>query len=719
MPTQVPSSGMIENVYLNSKYITANPTDEALKELYDILSSIQYIPFNNFNIYAVVSNSDMSYGLSIRKNNKTIDGEDGEVYVISYTNNNNVIDYLILTKNLNTGVIDYIYDEAEIGNLSNVISFNFENQVSILAEQAGQTMQNDKLTQLFSITPFEEPIPLKPFLKGLADAIREKKKTTELINAQNFRSEILSIQGGANVVKSGGTVVPNRGTISEIYFNTNLSVEEVKSILDTLTFIDIGGGMGMYVGLQGSNNANNFLSIMKNNGNYFIMFEAYEGSFVFSSAIDETVGTTFAGWIDGFNGVIEVNDTLSTEMDGMTIGAENDKLTNLISITEGFESGVIKTLEGDYEAVDLTFNELPSGPTPLENNLNVEKIYFNTKLTTEEVDAILDTLTLDSDLSYAIRYQHVEGTTTWHTPLVITKAEAYVSGASGYAITISTLELIYASNETVSNFVSSYLGISAKVGWNVSELEATSGTILDVGADGDKLTQLFSATPFVESNTIDLEQYLDNKQMPMSVKVNVGGGEDMLQARVDATNSCAYLFYRYIGNNVDFIKDLDTSNVTSMIGMFYNSMVTTIPQLDTSNVTNMSSMFSNSILTTIPQLDMIKVSNVSQMFHNCSKLTNLTLLNIKVNLDLSQSEKLTLESLINTVKEFINVGSARILTMGTANLEKIASTYVKFTDSSVTTIPTNEKGDVVVCESTDEGAMLLKDYALLKNWTLA
>ena len=38
----------------------------------------------------------------------------------------------------------------------------------------------------YSATPFEEPIALKPFLKGIADAIREKKKTTELINAQNF-----------------------------------------------------------------------------------------------------------------------------------------------------------------------------------------------------------------------------------------------------------------------------------------------------------------------------------------------------------------------------------------------------------------------------------------------------------------------------------------------------------------------------------------------------
>ena len=57
--------------------------------------------------------------------------------------------------------------------------------------------------------------------------------------------------------------------------------------------------------------------------------------------------------------------------------------------------------------------------------------------------------------------------------------------------------------------------------------------------------------------------------------------------------------------------------------------------------------------------------------------------------------------------------------LGTANLNKIASTYVKFVDSTQTEIAVDTKGDVVVCESTDEGAMLLQDYALLKNWTLA
>ena len=40
---------------------------------------------------------------------------------------------------------------------------------------------------------------LKSYLTTIADAIREKKGTTEPINASNFASEILSIQGGGSL----------------------------------------------------------------------------------------------------------------------------------------------------------------------------------------------------------------------------------------------------------------------------------------------------------------------------------------------------------------------------------------------------------------------------------------------------------------------------------------------------------------------------------------
>ena len=53
---------------------------------------------------------------------------------------------------------------------------------------------------------------LESYLTTIADAIREKKGTTEPINASNFASEILSIQGGGSLNVAYGTTPPSDKT---------------------------------------------------------------------------------------------------------------------------------------------------------------------------------------------------------------------------------------------------------------------------------------------------------------------------------------------------------------------------------------------------------------------------------------------------------------------------------------------------------------------------
>lgn len=321
------------------------------------------------------------------------------------------------------------------------------------------------------------------------------------------------------------------------------------------------------------------------------------------------------------------------------------------------------------------------------------------------------------------------------------------------------------------------------------------------------------------------------------VAFTLDDGKDMLQARVDGDNSCAYLFFMYQGRELD-ISRLDTSNATSMRSMFkhciylrnidvshFNTLNVTdmfemfyqcnafteldLSKFDTSNVTNMGYMFWSNVnlksldlsnfdtskvtnmqnmfndmrvleSLNVSKFNTSKVTNMNSMFNYCPKLTSLdlssfdtsnvtgisymlayctslttvqgtldlysatnnvnifynsyaltgvTLKNIRKSLQIASGTLYghlwELPYLINAVKELwdLSSGSQQTLTIGSANLEKIASTYVKLITPTAEQIAAdpyiNNKLPCEVCESTDEGAMTLTAYAGLKNWVLA
>ena len=95
-------------------------------------------------------------------------------------------------------------------------------------------------------------------------------------------------------------------------------------------------------------------------------------------------------------------------------------------------------------------------------------------------------------------------------------------------------------------------------------------------------------------------------------------GGDYLSKNIKITN--VGNLYRQSTNYVIDVQ-ADTSNVTNMSSIFYDSSLQYITLFDTSNVTNMSNMFQTCIsLITTSQFDTSNVTNMSNMFNGCSKL---------------------------------------------------------------------------------------------------
>ena len=177
----------------------------------------------------------------------------------------------------------------------------------------------------------------------------------------------------------------------------------------------------------------------------------------------------------------------------------------------------------------------------------------------------------------------------------------------------------------------------------------------------------------------------------------------------------------------------DTSKVTSMGQMFeWCTQLETIPLLDTSHIYGMYKMFySCKSLKTIPELDIRTVSDSNsythQTFYNCQSLETCLLRNIKASIQVgsgtSYGHLLTVDSLIHLIYELRDTGKSKTLTIGSANLAKITDVYVKTIDITdemrAEDDLIDEKLPFEVCESTDEGAHLITEYATLKNWQIA
>lgn len=195
----------------------------------------------------------------------------------------------------------------------------------------------------------------------------------------------------------------------------------------------------------------------------------------------------------------------------------------------------------------------------------------------------------------------------------------------------------------------------------------------------------------------------------------------------------SYIYNGYKGGRWS-IEDMDVRNFTTLTNAFYYKSTPYMPYLESvsfkhsENIKDIYYAFYNqSQLVSVKGLDLRNARNVLYAFYGCTALKELELKNIALTLTVGSStlygHLLTVDSLVHLIYELRDTGSSRTLTVGSANLEKLASVYVKtveITDEMRAEDDlVDEKLPFVVCESTDEGAILITEYVVLKNWKLA
>ena len=104
------------------------------------------------------------------------------------------------------------------------------------------------------------------------------------------------------------------------------------------------------------------------------------------------------------------------------------------------------------------------------------------------------------------------------------------------------------------------------------------------------------------------------------------------------------------------------------------------------------------------------------IFTNCSALEEIYVGRIEGNLQVGSGTTyghlIKVECLVGLIQNLVISTSAKTLTIGTTNMEKIAGLYCRITDDTTDTLT------MELCEPTDEGAISLEDYWFAKGWTV-
>lgn len=397
-------------------------------------------------------------------------------------------------------------------------------------------MENDKLSSLVSTTPF----------KIDSNYIYKVKHETK---------------GG---IKGNLLVSVPDTTVEKVYFNTSLDPKELYNYAQNLTFDENGRYFlfnGVYVGQ----------TLWIERKNYGDENYGYALSYTSNGMLDRPMAIIYNHTIDSYEWnlwnlvdekYIEINNggypTYRGSSDGTPIGQENDKLTTLVSMNEDFVE-VKGELSYDYYVYDgkdfvsinkeqehiIDVTELPKvswSGTPVPNSGLVEKVYFNTNLSTEEVTLILTKFT-DNGGTVVLSDGDLSGIGIFAGA---SEGEAIINIGYNDGVNIDSDHMIFNN------------------GWNLDEIptDINDGIILnclavnyiedfgDVGLHNNLLSSLISTTPFVKETINDKVIYRLNNNDKFDYYIYKNGNYVKL-----LTNNDEYVIYK-----VSKKRDVSTSS---------------------------------------------------------------------------------------------------------------------------------------------------------------
>ena len=345
--------------------------------------------------------------------------------------------------------------------------------------------------------------------------------------------------GGTGGGAASGTAVPNSGVVEKLYINSHLTAKEVYQMCDKLNFYPFGDTTIYPILVDSTFNRQVIVIVHESETQktYLLSQIGFNGK-----EAEDLVGVRYVYDEDeyyyeeqlenDYEIVIESENVISqmAPMFAPTYFDQNNLLTDFVSITP-FNSGGGAVVKGIFS------NAIPN------NGDAVTDLYFNTDLTSDEVDQFLSNANLT--------YQDYNGQQVYG---VLADGANYIlygilNFGAAYAIvklsilTGSIVDIIYCSTA-----LQNMLGAS---GWNTSLSMTTPynvGNVISVeealgypiGVENDKLSLLISNTAIREvekklngeyngnpviindcdSNIIDISNLLENNKMPLKIEVN-------------------------------------------------------------------------------------------------------------------------------------------------------------------------------------------------------